>query len=151
MLPCGAASFLSCCMAWSVLLCMIQGIAGRPWLGTRPILIVLNDRLQSSCNHLFLSLQITSGNLEMDTKLLSDCLMSLAVFEAWQEPLYLHLVTKAQALPLAAFGPRSLRQTYQVGLVPYLTYSQACKRCFPFVQCAANISSEAGPAQTLFM
>lgn len=59
-------------------------------------------------------MQIISGDLEMDTKLISDCLMSLALFEAWQEPLYLHLVTKANALPLAAYGPKSLRQTYQV-------------------------------------
>lgn len=61
-----------------------------------------------------LHMQITSGDLEMDTKLLSDCLMSLAVFEAWQEPLYLHLVGQARALPLAAYGPRSLRHIYQV-------------------------------------
>lgn len=60
-------------------------------------------------------MQIISGELEMDTKLMSDCLMSLAMFEAWQEPLYLHLVTQAHALPLAAYGPKSLRQTYQVG------------------------------------
>ena len=60
-------------------------------------------------------MQIVSGNLEMDTKLISDCLMSLALFEAWQEPLYLHLVNQAHALPLAAYGPKSLRQTYQVG------------------------------------
>lgn len=61
-----------------------------------------------------LYMQITSGDLEMDTKLLSDCLMSLAVFEAWQEPLYLHLVAQARALPLAAYGTRSLRHIYQV-------------------------------------
>ena len=59
-------------------------------------------------------MQIISGDLEMDTKLMSDCLMSLALFEAWQEPLYMHLVTRARALPLAAYGPRSLRHTYQV-------------------------------------
>lgn len=40
--------------------------------------------------------------------------MSLAVFEAWQEPLYLHMVAQARAFPLAAYGMRSLRQTYQV-------------------------------------
>ena len=61
-----------------------------------------------------LYMQIISGDLEMDIKLLSDCLMSLAVFEAWQEPLYLHLVTQARTLPLAAYGPRSLRHIYQV-------------------------------------
>ena len=61
-------------------------------------------------------MQIVSGNLEMDTKLISDCLMSLALFEAWQEPLYLHLVNQAHALPLAAYGPKSLRQTYQVDI-----------------------------------
>ncbi|KAL3159854.1 hypothetical protein ABBQ38_010255 [Trebouxia sp. C0009 RCD-2024] len=61
--------------------------------------------------------EIVSGDLEMDTKLISDCLMSLALFEAWQEPLYLHLVTKAHALPLAAYSPKSLRQTYQVDLL----------------------------------
>lgn len=63
-------------------------------------------------------MQIVSGDLEMDTKLISDCLMSLALFEAWQEPLYLHLVTKAHALPLAAYSPKSLRQTYQVKHTP---------------------------------
>lgn len=66
-------------------------------------------------------MQIISGDLEMDTKLLSDCLMSLAVFEAWQEPLYLHLVSQAHALPLAAYAPKSLRQIYQVQFPSHLS------------------------------
>lgn len=66
-------------------------------------------------------MQISAGDLEMDTKLLSDCLMSLAVFEAWQEPLYLHLVSQARALPLAAYAPKSLRQIYQVQLPAHLS------------------------------
>ena len=53
-------------------------------------------------------------NLDMDSKLLGDCLMSLAVFEAWQEPLYTHIVAQARSQPLSAYGMRSLRQTYQV-------------------------------------
>lgn len=76
-----------------------------------------DTKLRSSCLRLevfLLYMQIISGDLEIDTKLLSDCLMSLAVFEAWQEPLYLHLVAQARALPLAAYGPRSLRHIYQV-------------------------------------
>ena len=42
--------------------------------------------------------------------------MSVAVFEAW-EPLYSHMVEQARALPLAAYGMRSLRQTYQVSAI----------------------------------
>lgn len=59
-------------------------------------------------------LQIQSDRLDIDSKLLGDCLMSVAVFEAWQEPLYLHMVAQARVFPLAAYGMRSLRQTYQV-------------------------------------
>ena len=40
--------------------------------------------------------------------------MSLAVFEAWQEPLYTQMVAQARSQPLSAYGMRSLRQTYQV-------------------------------------
>ena len=99
---------------------------------------------------MLLLMQIASGNLEMDSKLLSDCMMSLAVFEAWQEPLYLHLVTEAQALPLAAYGPRSLRQTYQVGLVPCLSkLRQSSNTWLPVAPGGAYISSEAGTAQSL--
>ena len=61
-----------------------------------------------------LCVQMQTDNLELDSKLLGDCLMSLAVFQAWQEPLYTHMVAQARSLPMAAYGPRSLRQTYQV-------------------------------------
>jgi len=50
----------------------------------------------------------------MDSKLLGDCFMSLAVFEAWQEPLFTQIVAQARSQPLSAYGMRSLRQTYQV-------------------------------------
>ena len=70
-------------------------------------------------------MQMESGSLDIDVKLLSDCLMSLAVFEAWQEPLYVHLVTLASTLPLTAFGPRSLRQTYQAS--PLSSSSLRCQ------------------------
>ena len=58
--------------------------------------------------------QVQSCNLSMDSQLLGDGLMSLAVFEAWEEPLYPHLVAHARSLPLQDFAPRALRQTYQV-------------------------------------
>ena len=73
---------------------------------------ILHAAKKSSCA----CVQIESGRLRLDTKLLSDCLMSLAVFEAWQEPLYAHLVAQAHTLPLMAYAPRSLHETFQVPL-----------------------------------
>ena len=69
-----------------------------------------------------------TDNLELDSKLLGDCLMSLAVFQAWQEPLYTHMVAQARSLPMAAYGPRSLRQTYQVSQTCNYGYTGWCNQ-----------------------
>lgn len=76
-------------------------------------------RLHARPHRLFplLLQEMQCDNLDMDSKLLGDCLMSLAVFEAWQEPLYTHIVAQARSQPLSAYGMRSLRQTYQVDLL----------------------------------
>ena len=59
-------------------------------------------------------MQVQSGRLEVDSRLMGDCVSILSLFKAWQEPLYDYMLLLRRQMPIAAFTPRCLRQICQV-------------------------------------
>ena len=62
-------------------------------------------------------MQVQAGDLLVDSRLLGDVLMSVAVSKAWQEPIYTYMLGQARIQGQASFRPKALHQLYQVGMV----------------------------------